>query len=103
MLSYFQFFIHVLKMAQAKAKQKLKGRNVSVPLLSSDDANVNTSINTKNDGSKCCGKCNKIVKDQSNIKKDHFERSNQKRHAVITVVCGFTLNIKVLLMKFISV
>ena len=40
--------------------------NVSVPLLSFDDANANTSINTKyNDGSKCCGKCNKIVKDES--------------------------------------
>ena len=49
--------------------------------------NVNTCINTKeNEGSKCCGKCNKIVKDESKA-----------------VVCGFTLNVKVLLMKFINV
>ena len=46
-------------MAQAMDKHRFKGRNVSVPLLSSDDANANTK---DNDGSKCCGKCNKIVK-----------------------------------------
>ena len=37
-------------MAQAKDKQTFIGRNVSVPSLSSDDANVNTK---DNDGSKC--------------------------------------------------
>ena len=73
-------------MAQAKDKEKFKGRNVGVLSLSSDDVNkykyngyfkcyfsrehlalyVNTSINTKdNDGSKCFGKCNKIAKDES--------------------------------------
>ena len=42
--------MHVLNMAHSKEK-KTKGRNVSVPSLSSDDANVNTSNNTKdNDG-----------------------------------------------------
>ena len=51
--------MHVHKMAQAMDKHRFKGRNVSVPLLSSDDANANTK---DNDGSKCCGKCNKIVK-----------------------------------------
>ena len=36
-------------------KQISKGRNVSVPSMTSDDANVNTRVNTKdNDGSKCC-------------------------------------------------
>ena len=53
-------------MAQAKDKQIFKGRNISEPPLSSDDVNANTSINTKdNDGSKCSGKCYKIVKDES--------------------------------------
>ena len=52
-------------MAQAKDRQKFKGRIVSVPSLSSDDANANTSIFTKdNDGSKYCRKC-MHVKDQS--------------------------------------
>ena len=51
-------------MTQPKDKKKFKGRNVSVPSLTCDDAIVNTSINTNdNDGLKCCGKCNKIVKD----------------------------------------
>ena len=53
-------------MAQPKDKQKFKARNFSVSSLTNDDANVITSINTKdNEGSKCCGKCNKIVKDES--------------------------------------
>ena len=34
-------------MAQPKDKQTFKVRNVSVPSLTSDDDNVNTSINTK--------------------------------------------------------
>ena len=51
-------------MAQAKDKQIFKGRNISIPSVSCDDAN--TSINTKdNDGSKCRGKCNKIITDES--------------------------------------
>ena len=53
-------------MAQPKDKQTFKARNVSVPSLTSDDDNVTTSINTKdNEGSKCCRKCNKIVEDES--------------------------------------
>ena len=47
-------------------KQQLKRRSVSVQSLSSDDSNASTGINSKdNDGSKCCGKCNKIVIDES--------------------------------------
>ena len=38
-------------MSQAKDKQEFNERIVSVPSMSSDDANVNTGINTKdNDG-----------------------------------------------------
>ena len=56
----------VLKMAQAKDKERFKGRNISVPSLSSDDANVNTTINTKDsEDSICCRECSKIVKYKS--------------------------------------
>ena len=32
-----------------------------------------------------------------------LQKTNQKQYVVITVVCSFTLNVKVLLMKFINV
>ena len=85
-------------MAQAKYEQKFRRTNVSVPSLSSDYANANTSIsivssiNDKdNDGSKCCGKCNKVVSKE--LKAVCCEYCS----------CGFTLNVRVLLVKFINV